>query len=549
MQDVTITCNGVQVDGATALTVEPHAGGGYEGASRTERMLSMWDVFSRSADADLLPDKTRLDARSKDQARNDGYSQGGVQIHKDSIVGSMFKLNAMPNWRVLGLPKEWAKEFATIAESRFALYAESPNAYIDASRINTFTAMIRLGVGIYTLGGEILATAEWIRGNRPYHTAIQLIDTDRLCNPMGRPDSDRLRGGITKNGRGEPKIYHILRGHPRDINGSINAHKWRDIPVRKRFGRLQVIHILEQMRIDQSRGVGDMVAVLKDMKMTRKHKDVTLENAVMNALFAAVITSDLPSDLIFSQLGSENDATFLTDYMTQLATYVGKSKNLKLDGARIPHLFPGTKLDLQTAATPGGVGTGFEESLLRGIAAGLHLNYETFARDFSKTTYSSARASMGETWKFIMSRRKMVAERFASLIYGLVLEEMLNAGDLPLPKGAPNFYEGLNKEAYCACSWVGAGRGQIDPLKETQASILKIKSGLSTYQKEIAHLGDDYRDVHEQAELEQDDIKKRNLNFILDTSKNASNEKPDDDKPRSSDGQFGDDEEDNEDAE
>ena len=42
---------------------------------------------------------------------------------------------------------------------------------------------------------------------------------------------------------------------------------------------------------------------------------------------------------------------------------------MHIDGARIPHLMPGSKLHLMPMGTPGGVGSEFEASLLRYIAA------------------------------------------------------------------------------------------------------------------------------------------------------------------------------------
>jgi len=58
-------------------------------------------------------------------------------------------------------------------------------------------------------------------------------------------------------------------------------------------------------------------------------------------------------------------------------------------------------------------------------------------------------------------------------------------------------------DAYCACDWIGAGRGQIDELKETQAAILRIKSGLSTYEDELGRLGKDWRKTLKQRARER----------------------------------------------
>ena len=73
------------------------------------------------------------------------------------------------------------------------------------------------------------------------------------------------------------------------------------------------------------------------------------------------------------------------------------TRDIQLDGARIPVLHPNTKLNLQQLGQPSGTGSEYEQSLLRHIAAGLGVSYEQFSRDYTKTNYSSARASMNET--------------------------------------------------------------------------------------------------------------------------------------------------------
>jgi len=170
---------------------------------------------------------------------------------------------------------------------------------------------------------------------------------------------------------------------------------------------------------------------------------------------------------------------------------------------------------MQPMGTPGGVGSDYEESLLRSISSALGLSYEQFSRDYTKTNYSSARASMGETWKFMNSRKKLVADRLASQIFGLWLEEEIANGGVPLPPGKSRdwFYEPLVKDALTKCEWIGASRGQIDEKKETEAAILRIKNGLSTYEMEISRLGNDWRDVFEQRAEEEQIITAKKLNF------------------------------------
>lgn len=483
------------------------AGEAYDGSSRFSRELMMWNPGLNSADSDILPDKAMLDARTRDVLRNDSYVAGGADLHRDNIVGGLFVVNAKPEWKVLGLTEKWAEAFQEEVETKFTLWAESPNNWVDAARMNTLTSLVRLAVGVFVASGEVLASVEWLRdSNRPFNTAIQMIDIDRLSNPYNEMDKPECRGGVQRNRNGAPMGYHIQMAHPTDW-AYPDSYSWKYVPVRKPWGRLQMIHIIEQMRPDQTRGISAMVSALKELRITKRFRDIVLQNAVVNATYAASIESDLPSETVFAALGG-NSKTPVTDYATEwlgaVAAYAGNSKNLQIDGVKIPHLFPGTKLQLRPAGQGGPLGTEFEQSLLRYIAANLGVSYEQLSRDYSQTNYSSIRAAMTETWKYMQSRKRMVADRFASQIYTLWLEEAINKGQISsMPKNAPNWYEGLNAEAYASCEWIGASRGQIDELKETQAAVLRLKYNLSTWEDEHARLGKDWRKVFAQRQREK----------------------------------------------
>jgi lambda family phage portal protein len=265
-----------------------------------------------------------------------------------------------------------------------------------------------------------------------------------------------------------------------------------------------------------------MVSALKNMHMTKKFQEVTLQNAVINATYAAAIESELPQEAVAVALGSggkPGDALMgvYGAYMSALGSYLGDANNIRVEGAQIPHLFPGTKLNMRPVKTTGGVGTGFEESLLRHTAASLGLSYEEFSRDFSKTNYSSGRAALGVSARFAASRKKHVADRMAGEIYALWLEEDMGANNLPLPRGRTkdDFYAPLAKEAFCEATWIGSGAGQIDELKESQAAILRIGAGISTWEVECARLGKDWRELFTQRKREEALIKALGLDFDL----------------------------------
>lgn len=494
--------------------------GAFEAADRYDQALSLWAPPIRSADADLLPEKEILDARSRDMVRNDAYVQGGANLHKDNIVGSQYLLNARPATKVLFGKQDdrWEEAFQEEVEEKFDLWAESPDNWVDAARRNTFTEMVRMVVGITMFSGEFLASVEFIKDDgSPFNTAIQLIDLDRLSTaPLSYIDQN-VRSGIRMNSRGAPVAYQVRTQHPSDMTWKMGLPDWKEVAVRKPWGRLQMIHIYEQIRVDQSRGVAEMVTALKEIRMAHKLRDVNLQRHVTQALYAATITSDLPTEAVMASLGSTSNSEqvaealgkYANGYLIEVGKYVGEAKGLRVDGVRIPHLYPGTKLDLTSPAKDSSIGTDFEQSILRYIASSIGVSYEQLSRDYTKTNYSSARAAMTETWKYMQSRKKFVADKFASIVYRLWLEEAINNDQLAsFPKSmAPMLYTkgvlNLKFQAISRADWVGASRGQIDELKETQAAVLRINNGLSTAEDELARLGKDFRKVYRQLAREQ----------------------------------------------
>lgn len=504
------------------------SGDSYDAASFTSRELNLWAPPLLSADAELLPEKGTMDVRVRDVMRNDAYVRNGVTIQQDSIVGEMFLLNSKPSYKVLGLDEVWAEEFQEEVEAKFTLWAESNRNYPDASRMNTLTGLVRMIVGIHSMAGESLTSVEWLRdSNRPFRTALQLIDLDRLSNPDGEMDTRNLRGGVRRNDFGAPQGYWVRNGHPTDYL-DVDNYRWTYVPIEKPWGRIQMIHLVDQWRPDQSRGVSMLISALKETKMGKKFRDIVLQNAVLNATYAASIESDLPAEVAMQQAGGGDKSAisdFAADYLGAINEYVGSARNMRVDGVKVPVFFPGTTMKLQNAGTPGGLGTNFEQSLMRYTAAALGVGYSELSKDFSDANYSNLKAELAGTQRRMRVQKRNTADKFAGHVFQLWLEEALNKGYIEsMPRNAPNFYEGLNKEAYTNCEWIGASMGQIDELKETQAAILRLNNGLSTRESELAKLGKDWRPVLRQIAREKKAAEDLGLVFGADaTSQNTMN--------------------------
>lgn len=509
----------------TSMPRDAVMGGALEGAERTKRETMLWKAPMLSPDQAINGVKTEADARSLDLTRNDGYIQGGVQLQKDSIVGAQFRLNAKPDYRVIygadsDAAQEYGEELASVAEARFNLAAESEDCWFDAGGMMTFTDMVRIVVGSCVVKGEGFGTAEWQDSDitRPFKTMIQMVSPDRVSNTDNVADTRTLRRGIETDLRGQPLFVHIRQGYASEWYDN-SSNLWNRVPVYKPWGRRQVLFIRDTMEIDQSRGISQMVAALGHAKMTKKFSEVTLQRAVVDATYAAAIESELPSPELVSAMGGgpEGFQNALGMYMTMLGDYLGASENIAIDGVKMPHFFPGTKMDLKSVAAPQGVGTEFEASLLRKIAAALNMSYSSLSRDFSKGSYSSAKAEWALEMLGMQVKKKAWADRWATMIYRLWFEEELGNGNLPLPPGRnrSDFYRPLMKDAYTRCAWIGTGRGQINELQETQAALQRIAGGLSTYEKECGRLGEDYREVFTQRGRENRLAKRLSISLVM----------------------------------
>ncbi len=470
----------------------------HEAASRTSAELASWNVGTYSADAELLPELGTLRDRTHDMIRNHGIMSGAVQIHLDNVIGSGLRLNAKPDWRVLGVKQsdttaEWERD----TQAKFLNWANDIDCYCDAGRRLNFNGMIAQGYRSYLTSFEILATGEWLpsRGCR-YATAIQLVDPMRLSNPNGEVNRDGLREGVELDTMGAPIAYHISSEATLSpfLNNALRT--WKRVPRETSWGRKLVMHHYDVDRPSLSRGKGGVVSVLAKLKMLEKFEQATLQAAILNAMYAAVVESSMDWDSVGNALGADDNKGVLGYMNDRVDFHGGNNGGIRYNGVKIPHLYPGEKLNLLAPQHPTTAFASFEETSLRYLAAGLNLSYEQLSRDYSKTNYSSARAAMLEGWRFFNGRNTYIAAPFATNIYALWLEEAFDKGDVVSVDGAPGFYE--MKSAWTRSKWIGPGRSHIDPEKDANASRIEYSLGLTTLEKEASERGEDWEDLLEQ---------------------------------------------------
>lgn len=483
----------------TAIAESPAPGvnlAAHQAAAGDDLATFGWNPVAASADADLLPELDTLLARSRDLHRNNGLMAGGMQTLRDNIVGSVLKLSAMPDYRLLGWSREQARAWGNTTEAQFRSWSETTEC--DAGRSLNLLGIALQGLGAAMLNGDAIALPVWLpRPGAKWNTRLMLIEADRLCTPIGMEHRKDIRGGIEFDQFGAPVAYHILKTHPGDALGGLlgvmsgaSPLQWERIPAFTPWGRRRVIHLHDKERTGQSRGKPIVTAVMREFHMAGQYSSNELQASVANSLVAAFLESDLSPDA--------SAALFGEDPREQWKQSVKQAQQIrKLKGAAVIPLPVGARLSSFTPGRPNPSFEAFMLATLRHIAAGLNLPYELLVKDFSKSNYSSARAALLEAWRYFLGRRRWLVDYWLRPIYELWLEEAINAGHVE----APGYYD--NRYAYSRCKFIFGGKGWVDPVKEAQAAVLRMAAGLSTLERECAEQGDDFEEVLDQQAIEK----------------------------------------------
>lgn len=466
--------------GAVAVAV---GGTPYLAADRTQEAMVNWNPSLRGADSEALRDRSTIVARARDLTRNNGWAAGAATKEVDSVVGATFRPLSKPNWRALGLDEGWARDWKLAVEAAWQRDATDSRMWQDAARELPISQLFGLAYRSYLVDGDAVGVLQW-RPERPVATVLRVVDPDLLCNPLGQADDVSLRGGVEIDRDGAALAYHFRAGHPGDAWASADSLRWDRVPREERWGRPRVIHFFDKLRDGQTRGVSRLAPIMEKFRMEDHYARVELQAAVINAVFAAFVKSPMDPEAITDLLG-ESDAGWRA-YNVERSEYYAAKGDVRLAGAKIPHLYPGEEIGVVPSARPSAQFAQFETAVLRQLAAGYGITYEQLAQDWSQTNYSSARAALMEIWRSWASRRAAFAQGFCQPYFMAWLEEKVDAGQLPLPARAPDFHE--HWSAYAQVKWIGPGKGFIDPVKEAQAAAMRVALGLSTLEDEAAEL-------------------------------------------------------------
>ena len=514
----------------------------YDAADYGGEHTSEWRPSVLSPDVELNPSRDTIVARVRDLVRNDGWAAGSVTRILDNAIGATFRPISKPDYRALAhrtgisaFDATWAAEYGKATDAHYRAWGDpdDPGRYCDVERSKWLSLMFGVAFRHLIVENDCIAINHWLEdrvgpGRATYATAVQLVDPDRLSNPNYRFDMTTTRGGVELDAYGAAVGYHIRRAHQGDWWAAGDQVMWDYVEREDEYGRPIVVHYFEPERAGQHRGGnGVFTPVLTRAKMLFKMDTAELDGALLNAIFAAVAESPFDPELMKDALGGDEEALGgVNSYQDGRGEFY-KGDRVKIAGSKIVQAYPGEKLTFIKPDRPNPNFAPFEKAVLRNIASALGLASHQVTGDYSDANYSSMRAALLEAWKTIHRRRHNFGKGFCGPIRTAWLEEAFEIHDLPLPNGAPEFYE--MRGAYSRCVWMGPGRGWVDPVAEKQGAILGINGGLSTLQMEAAEgSGEDWEDIADQKQIEMKGYESRGLTFpdVTNMQAQGDNSKP-----------------------
>jgi lambda family phage portal protein len=184
-----------------------------------------------------------------------------------------------------------------------------------------------------------------------------------------------------------------------------------------------------------------------------------------------------------------------TDTSAQVPAGAQQGNETGLDYGAMVELREGEQVSFADPGRPNAAFDPFVQAIWTQIGMALELPKEVLTKAFL-SSYSAARASLLEAWRFFRKRREWVAAGFCQPVYEAVITEAVLSGRLR----APGFVrDPLVRAAYLRAVWIGDAPGAIDPLKEAKASTERMNNGTSDRSAEtIAYSGRNWEDVHAQ---------------------------------------------------
>ena len=297
---------------------------------------------------------------------------------------------------------------------------------------------------------------------------LQSIESHRIVTPGGqRVDGSIVEGVELNMSNGRPTAFHISKS-----DGFVKLADTTRIPAR------DFVFFPHVTRLSQTRG---LPAITKPWLFEQydRYIEAVVVAARISACFGLILKRK--GGGVPTGLPSTTDASGRT------------RKDFKLEPGLAKYIDTDEDITQLQPAQPGAQFGELRSAIKRDIGLPLGMPLELTDLDFSKTNYSSARASLLAAYRTFMRHQERFANMVMRRIYQWRVSKWVKDGTF---SRAP--------ETFWAHEWVMPRWPWVDPLKEIQANLLGMDAGITTLAEVSASQGKDWEATVAQRKREID---------------------------------------------
>lgn len=455
------------------------------------RLNQGFPSFNTSADAELLTSLRNLRSRSRQLVRDAAYAKNARRIIQNNVIGTGVKLQSL----VQTTRGTLAAKINDGIEAAWLKWSAADSCHTGGEV--HFHDMERMMLGQVFEAGEIFIRIHRQRfGKSEVPIALEVIEPERVVDGYAQPSAvqaggGQIRMGVEVDAFRRPIAYWVRDLHPGDVRLDVErTDRATRVPAADMF-HLRIID-----RWPQTRGEPWLHAVAGKLGDMNGYSEAEIIAARGAANYLGTI--ETPEEA--SSLGQEqNDGTF----------------EMGLQPGSWMKLVPGEKANLWAPNRPNAALDPFMRFMLREVAAGTGVSYESLSRDYSQSNYSSTRLALLDDRDVWRTLQQWFVRSFRTRLHLEWLQAAVLAGAIP---EVDRQQYAVQPEKFTAAIFRPRGWSWVDPTKEVAAYKEAVKAGFTTVGAVIAQTsgGDDLEDImrtrHDELEYMDE------LNLAFDTS-------------------------------
>lgn len=455
-------------------------------AAEVSNLTASFTGETRSLNEDLEHSLRLMVGRSRQLAKNNNHVAKFLRMVQNHLVGPKgVQLNVLcrrPDGTIDDLDR-------AVVEDAFKRF--SKRGVIDVTGRLSRTQLERLLVLCWARDGEYIVRRVKGRQFNRFGYALQIIDPVLLDYSYRADFNDgrRIRLGVETDPWGRPIAYHFRT----DVENVFGGR-------RERVPADEIWHHFTQLEPNQVRGVPWIHSAMRTL------------NDIGGYTEAAIIAARVGASnmgFFIPPAGDTKDAALLAHDTQNVAGDADQDGQADAEPELVrdatpggfDKLPPGYSFESFDPDYPHANFEPFMKAMLRGVASGIGVDYNTLNSDLEGVNFSSMRGGVLETRDEWMCLQGSFEEAFHQLLFPEWLEMAFVSGELgrlPVSKF----------DKYNAAEWQFRRWPWVDPLKDFQATEMEISAGMQSFTDAMRERGRDPERVWAQLEQDLDRIEK-----------------------------------------